>query len=433
MKNFNISEIANKITEAGGTLYLVGGAVRDTLLDKKIKDKDYCITGISSQKFLQLFPYAHTRGKSFEVFDIDNNEFAIARKEKKVGIGHKEFSVETGNNITIYDDLARRDITINSMAINVLTNEFIDPFNGKIDIKNKIIRKTSDAFSEDPLRVYRIARFAAQMQFSIDSETITAMNKLKSELSTLSAERVFAEFKLALASNSPSTFFNSLRNANVLDVHFKEIFDLIGSIQPEQYHPEGDSYNHTMMAVDYSTKLTNKLEYRFASLAHDLGKGITPKENYPHHFNHEKLGAQLVRDLGNRLKMPTRWIKCGKTAAYEHMKGGIFSQMKPSKKVDFIEKVAKSQLGLAGMEIVVKSDRASSWDSNPQENAQLNTQIDFFKIGTKMLNEINGEYIKKKYNISPSIRFGEILRQERISWMKKMNIGKSVEPSHNHS
>jgi len=441
MEKFNILEIANKINENGGQLYLVGGAVRDTLLKKKVKDTDYCVTGISAEKFLQLFPYAYVRGKSFEVFDINSNEFAMARTEKKVGLGHKEFLVETGENIDIYMDLERRDITINSMALNVLTNEFIDPFNGRTDIKNKIIRKTSDAFSEDTLRVYRAARFAAQLRFSIDAKTIISMNKLKNELNTLSAERVFVEFKLALATDNPSIFFNSLRNANVLDVHFKEIFDLIGSIQPEKHHPEGDSYNHSMLAVDYSAKLTNKIEYRFATLVHDLGKGVTPKENYPHHFNHEKLGVQLVRDFGNRLKMPNKWIKCGKTASSEHMKGGIFSKMKPSTQVDFIEKVSKSQLGLNGLAVVVKSDKEGSrietqtgnllgneinTMSKVQTDTGFDTQIDFLKIGTKMLNEINGEYIKNKYGIPQSIRFGDVLRRERISWLKNI---KKTDPS----
>ena len=146
------------------------------------------------------------------------------------------------------------------------------------------------------------------------------MNSLRYELDTLSKERIFVEFRKALSSNKPSNFFNTLRKANVLDVHFKEINDLIGSLQPIKYHPEGDSYNHTMIAVDNSAYLTDDPMVRYSSLVHDLGKGLTPKEMYPHHHGHDKIGAEPVRELSNRIGVPTTWEKAGITAAKEHMK-----------------------------------------------------------------------------------------------------------------
>ena len=337
-----ILEIANKIKEKGGKLYLVGGAVRDELLEREVHDEDYCVEGLEATEFEELFPNAFKRGKFFGIYDIDGKEFALARKEEKYGEGHKKFNITTGKEISIEEDLARRDITINSIAKEVLTEKIIDPYGGIKDLKNKIIRATTNAFKEDPLRVYRVARFASVLEFSVNEQTISLMNELKEELKTLSAERVFTEFRKALASNKPSIFFEILRKANVLDVHFKEIYDLIGSIQPKIYHPEGDSYNHTMIVVDKSAQLTNDLQIRFSALVHDLGKGITPKEMLPHHYGHDKNGVKLVENLSNRLKIPNSWTKCGKVAAKDHMLGGIFNKMTPKKQVDFIQRVSKS-------------------------------------------------------------------------------------------
>lgn len=297
-----IIEIAKLIKQNGGTLYLVGGAVRDELIGRKVYDRDYCVTGISKETFIKLFPNAKILGKSFEVFEIEHNQFALARKEQKTGVGHKEFEVKTSEDITIEEDLARRDITINAMAKDVLTGKLIDPFDGERDIKNKIIRATTNHFREDPLRVYRVARIAAQTGFIVEENTLKQMEELKQELTTLSKERVFVEFRKALESSKPSLFFDILREANVLEVHFKEIYDLIGSLQPEEYHPEGDSYNHTMIVVDKSVELTDDVAIRFACLVHDLGKGVTPKEMYPHHYGHDEKGVELVGNLANRIR-----------------------------------------------------------------------------------------------------------------------------------
>lgn len=415
----DIKSIANKIKEAGGNLYLVGGAVRDELLGKRTHDEDYCVTGITAAEFQKIFPEVHVRGKAFEVFDLDGKEFAMARTESKQGIGHKEFEIKTDPKITIEQDLARRDITINAIAKHVLTQRIIDPFNGKEDLKNRIIRATTEHFKEDPLRVYRVARFAAQLGFKVEKETIQQMNELKSELNSLSKERVFTELNKALNTEKPSIFFNVLRDAQVLDIHFKEIKDLIGAEQPPKYHPEGDAYNHTMLVLDMAAELTKnleenrKLEIRFAALVHDLGKGVTPKEQYPHHYGHENSGAELVLKFGNKIKAPNNWIKCGKTSCREHMRGGIFNKMKPATKVDFIERVYKSLLGLEGLQIIVICDKTSGG-----REANIN-DINFEVIGKKCLAEINGEYIQKKYGLEPGIQFGNKLHEERIKWMKE--------------
>ena len=343
----------------------------------------------------------------------------MARTESKQGIGHKEFEIKADSKITIEQDLARRDITINAIAKDVLTEEIIDPFNGKQDLENKVIKDTTQHFKEDPLRVYRVARFAAQLGFEVEKETIKQMNELKGELNSLSSERVFAELSKALDTDKPSIFFDVLRKADVLDIHFKEIKDLIGAEQPPKYHPEGDAYNHTMLVLDMSADLTRdfelqrKLEIRFSALVHDLGKGVTPKEQYPHHYGHENSGAELVGKFANKIKVPNNWIKCGKTACREHMRGGIFYKMKPSTKVEFIERVDKSLLGLDGLQIVVICDKTSGGrENNKQDNS-------FEEIGKKCINEINGQYIQNKYNLEPGIEFGNKLHEERIKWMKE--------------
>ncbi len=406
----SITQIAEIIKQNNGCLYLVGGAVRDGLLGMKVKDEDYCVVGLSHEQFVKLFPEAISRGKSFEVFDMYGKEFALARLEKKTGKGHKDFDIVANKNITIYDDLKRRDLTINSIAKDVLTGEIIDPFNGMKDIENGIIRATSECFAEDPLRVYRAARFACKYKFKIDEKTFKLMKSLKSELQELSAERVFDEMRKALQYDKPSIFFNVLKEADVLDIHFVEIYRLIGALQPEKFHPEGDAYNHTMLALDMCATITKDEKVRFAALVHDLGKGVTPKEMYPHHYGHDEKGVSEVSKFANRLKMPNDWKDYGKVAAKEHMKGGIFNKMTPAKQIDFIERVSKSKIGLKGLEIVVESDR------NCRGTAK--DKIEFADIGTKIISEVNGDIVKQKYGIEEGIKLKQKLHQLRVELIK---------------
>ncbi len=412
-----IEEIANQIKKHNGRLYLVGGAVRDKLLGKEKTDEDYCVVGLSKEEFEGLFPNAKIRGKSFAVYDLEKKEFALARREKKTGKGHKEFGIETGKEISIEEDLARRDITINAMAKDVLTGKIIDPFDGKEDLKHKIIRATTKAFREDPLRVYRVARLAAKLEFTVEENTITLMKSLKKELLTLPKERVFIELKKALQADKPSIFFETLKQAGVLDVHFKEIYKLIGALQPVKYHPEGDAFNHTMQTIDNTAKQTKKLEIRFAGLVHDLGKGLTPKRMYPHHYGHDKNGPIPIRELTARIGTPTTWKKCGITAAKEHMLGGIFFKMTPAKQVALIERVEKSILGIQGLQIVVNADRTREGDVEKPKQ--------FAPIAKKCLKEIDGEYIKQKYNLVDGITIKNKLHEERVKWMKQEKVKKS--------
>ena len=394
----DIYNIAKIIEKNNGRLYFVGGYVRDKLLGITSHDIDFCVTNIDEQTFLNLFPQAIKTGKSFPVFRIENYEFAFARTETKNGTGHNGFSMFT-NNVTIEEDLLRRDISINSIAMDVLTQEIIDPTNGVHDLKNKIIRANTKHFSEDALRSYRVARFAATLGFNVDESTINLMNSTRNELYLLSAERVFEELKKALSSDTPSIFFNTLRNANILDVHFIEIYNLINVIQPIIYHPEGDVYTHSMIVLDEASKLTDDISIRFCALTHDLGKAATPQNILPHHYGHDERGVELVRNLCNRLKTPTSWKKTATIVAKEHMKAGIFNQMSFSKKVSFMERNFNF---LEALSVVAKVDSRK-------------TDIDFVSIASKMMNEVNGE----KIELPNDIRAKEILHEKRVSWLKK--------------
>ncbi len=398
-----VFELASKISDAGGRLYLVGGAVRDFLMNRVPHDFDFCVTGIDIKDFQKLVPDAKARGKCFPVFDYHGCEFAFARQEVKRSTGHKGFEMICNKSISIIEDLKRRDITLNSIAIDVLSKEIIDPFNGKNDIDEKVIRATSDAFVEDPLRTYRVARFASQFGFKVDNYTIELMKKTRDELDFLSPERVFVELDKALKAQKPSLFFDTLKKADVLDIHFKEVFDLIGVIQPEEYHPEGDAYNHTMNVIDKMSIKTHVPYMIFAGLVHDLGKALTPIEKRPSHIGHEEAGVQLVNKLCDRLKLPNKYRKAGITACEEHMRAGIFYNMRIPKKVDFIERISKSALTLDGMEILANADNTKD------------TEIYFAQIGNEMMKKINAKLYPKDmdYNI-----IKEKLRLERINWLK---------------
>ena len=296
-------DFAKKIEKLGGTAYLVGGAVRDKFRKVKAHDRDYCVTGLEEKIFAESFPKAAKFGKNFPVYSvlIDDKfcEIAFARTEKKIGTGYRGFAVNFDKNVTIEQDLFRRDTTINAMAIKILTDELLDPFGGKFDTENKKIRAVSKHFTDDPVRALRAARQSAQFDFEITPETLQAMNKCAEEISAEPSERIFAELENALKTEKPSKFFRSLESAGLLEITFPEIFQLRGKIQPKNFHPEGDAYEHSLKILDEVAKTNSKPVVRFAALVHDLGKGTTPPEMLPHHYHHEKRGLEVFRKCVN--------------------------------------------------------------------------------------------------------------------------------------
>lgn len=289
-------------------VFLVGGAVRDQLLQLKVKDRDYVVIGTTPATLLQL-GYQQV-GKDFPVFlhPETGEEYALARTERKQGAGYTGFSCYSGEDVTLNDDLLRRDLTINAMALSP-QGELIDPYHGLTDLKDKKLRHVSPAFSEDPLRVLRVARFAArfhQLGFTIAAETFTLMQQLtqSGELSHLTAERVWQETAKALQTDSPQIYFKVLRECGALAILFPEIDALFGIPAPAKWHPEIDTGIHTLMVVEQAAKLSDSLPFRFACLVHDLGKALTPKENWPSHKGHGFLGLAAIRALCLRLRVP---------------------------------------------------------------------------------------------------------------------------------
>ena len=343
-------------------IFQVGGAVRDRFLGINASDSDFVVVGATVEEFLVRFPHAILIGKSFPVFSVDGKEYAFARKERKVSPGYRGFEIESDPGISIEDDLSRRDITINAIAKNIETGEIIDPFDGIGDLRKKRIVHVSEAFSEDPLRAYRVARFASKFHdFTIDAGTLELMTSLKNELNFLSAERVWTECFKALCCKKPSRFFTVLNQCGLLEVHFKEVFCLAGvPAGPEEYHPDdADSFDHTMKSLDRAAlcKDTPDPLLNFAVLCHDLGKGLTGKELYPHHYGHDRAGEKAVKEMCERIKAPRKFKESAVLSSKYHMLMPKIREMRAVKVIKMIEAVeAFPAGGINGFLKVIYSD-----------------------------------------------------------------------------
>lgn len=295
-------------------IYLVGGAVRDQLLNLPIQDRDWLVVGATPKDLLEQ-GYQQV-GKDFPVFLHPNTkeEYALARTEKKSGSGYTGFICDFSSNITLEQDLIRRDLTINAIAQDSEGN-FYDPYGGMQDIQNRLLRHISPAFTEDPLRILRVARFAARFNylgFTIADETFHLMKQLvkQGELAYLTPERVWLETEKALQEKNPEIYFDVLRKIGGLKVLFPELDDLHGIPNPIKHHPEKDSFLHTIMVLQQATFLTeqhsqsHQVAIRFAALCHDLGKALTPKHILPHHYGHEKAGVVPIQQIAKRFKLP---------------------------------------------------------------------------------------------------------------------------------
>ena len=289
-------------------IYRVGGAVRDKLLNYPCYENDWVVVGSSPEEMIKL-GYQPV-GNDFPVFikTETGEEYALARTERKSGVGYQGFTFHTAPNISLEDDLIRRDLTINAMAEDADGN-IIDPYGGQKDLHRKILRHVSDAFIEDPLRVLRVARFAARyhhLGFTIAPETEALMKSIvkRGELADLVAERVWKETDRALCEQSPDLFIQTLRNCGALAALLPEVNALFGVAQRADYHPEIDTGIHTLMALQQAAILSDKPAIRFAVLVHDLGKGVTPSHILPSHSGHEARGLPLVKAVCDRLKAP---------------------------------------------------------------------------------------------------------------------------------
>ena len=321
--------------------YIVGGAVRDRLLGLPVADRDYVVVGATPEQMLAL-GYQPV-GKDFPVFlhPQTHAEYALARTERKSGLGYKGFKVYAAPEVTLEEDLQRRDLTINAIAEDE-AGALVDPYHGQRDLTARIFRHVGEAFAEDPVRILRVARFAARFtDFSVAPETQVLMRRMvdNGEVDALVPERVWQEVARGLMETQPSRMFQVLRDCGALARLLPEIDRLFGVPQPPEHHPEVDTGIHVMMVVDWAAKQGYSLPVRFAALTHDLGKGATPPEHWPKHHGHEAKSVDLVRILCERIRIPTDCRELGIAVARDHGNVHRALELRASTLVELLERV----------------------------------------------------------------------------------------------
>jgi tRNA nucleotidyltransferase (CCA-adding enzyme) len=322
-------------------IYQVGGSVRDTLLGLPVSDRDWVVVGATVQQ-MQDLGYRLV-GKDFPVFlhPRTHEEYALARTERKVGPGYKGFTVYAAPDVTLEDDLRRRDLTVNAMAL-APDGGLIDPFGGGADLKRRILRHVSPAFSEDPVRILRVARFAARLAplgFVVADETVALMRTMvdAGEVDALVPERVWTELVRALGEQRPARFFEVLRSCGALRRLFPELDQLFGVPQPPRHHPEIDTGVHVMQVLDRAAQLSPDTRVRFAVLLHDLGKGATPPAQWPRHIGHEERGLALIETMCQRLRAPNDYRELALLVGKYH--GGVLraEELRPATLLDTLQ------------------------------------------------------------------------------------------------
>jgi tRNA nucleotidyltransferase (CCA-adding enzyme) len=323
-------------------VYLVGGAVRDALLGLPVKERDWVVVGSTRDELARL-QYREV-GRDFPVFlhPESHEEYALARLERKTGPGYRGFAVEFGPEVTLQEDLARRDLTINAIA-QAGDGSLVDPHGGQRDLQARVLRHVSPAFVEDPVRILRIARFAARfapLGFTVAPETMALMREMveRGEADALVAERVWQETEKALREPGASVFFQVLRECGALKVVYPEINALWGVPQPEKWHPEIDTGVHTMMVLDQAALLSADTKVRFAALVHDLGKATTPHSEWPGHKGHEERSVALIETLCDRLKLPGEYRDLSVIVARYHGNVHRAFELRPNTILGILEK-----------------------------------------------------------------------------------------------
>lgn len=354
------NEFAERIAALGGQLYVVGGWVRDRLIGRSSEDKDYVVCGLAAETLERKFQ-VHSVGRQFPVYLLEVggrlSEVALARTERKTGTGYHGFEAHFSPDTTIEEDLYRRDTRMNSMALRLPGRELIDPFGGRGDIENKIIRATSEHFRDDPVRALRAARQSAQLGFSIETGTVKLMSACRSELTREPGERVFAEMRKALASPRPELFFTALRDAKILDAVFPELAALIGVEQPVFCHRGLDAFAHTMEVLRRTAALSGVAETRFAALVHDLGKGLTPQEDWPHHIGHEARGLAALEQFNGRMTLPRSWHRFARFIIANHMR--LPRLRRPGAVVTVIGEMQRGGFDAAEVSAVIRADHGA--------------------------------------------------------------------------
>lgn len=400
--------------------YLVGGAVRDELLGYPYHEKDWVVVGATVDDMLAA-GYQQV-GKDFPVFlhPKTKEEHALARTERKTAAGYKGFEVHASPEVTLEEDLIRRDLTINAIAKDE-NGKFVDPYHGIADINNKILRHVSDAFAEDPVRILRIARFMARyahLGFSVASDTMALMRNMviAGEVDALVPERVWQEMEKALSERTPTCFIETLRECGALQRIMPELDCLWGVPQPEEHHPEIDTGIHTMMVLEQACKLSSDPQVRFAALVHDLGKGSTPKDEWPRHINHEARGAEIVVKVCKRMRVPNDYRGLAEHTARFHLHYHRALELKPATLVKTLEQLDAFRKA-ERFEKFLLACEADARGRPGYENIEL-PQGDYFRQALAVTKDID---IKELRELGfENMALANKIREERISAVKKL-------------
>ena len=392
--------------------YLVGGAVRDELLGYPYKERDWVVVGASVDEMLAAgFQQV---GKDFPVFlhPDTKEEYALARTERKTAAGYKGFDVHASPDVTLEEDLIRRDLTINAIAKDE-HGEIIDPYGGVGDIKDRLLRHVSPAFNEDPVRILRIARFLARyahLGFSIADETMQLLQDMvdAGEVDALVPERVWQEMKKALSEKTPMAFITTLKDCGALKRILPELDRLFGVPQPEEHHPEIDTGIHTLMVLEQACKLSEETDVRFAALFHDLGKGTTPKEEWPRHIEHEARGAKIVLEVCQRLRIPNDYRDLAERTARFHLHFHRALELKPATVVKTLEQ----------LDAFRKPERFEKFLLASEADARG-------RPGYENEEYPQGDYLRQAYSAARGIDIAE-LREQGFENMKLANKIKQV-------
>jgi len=396
--------------------YLVGGAVRDKLLGLPVKDRDWVVIGATPKKMIE--EGFEPIGENFPVFlhPKTKEEYALARTERKSGKGYKGFVFYSSPKVTLEDDLKRRDLTINAIAEDE-NGELIDPYGGEADLKNGILRHVSPAFVEDPLRVLRIARFAACFGFKIADETIKLMHIISksNELDTLTPERVWSEMEKALAGKYPTRFILALRSCNALKILFPEIDALFGIPQNKKYHPEIDVGRHTLMALNQSVQLSSDPIVRFSVLVHDLGKATTPKEQLPNHDGHETRGINIIDSFCERYKIPNKYHDLAACVSEFHIDCHQIQEMEPKEILERLEKLDAFRRPERFKKFLIACESDSRGRAGFEEKEF--PQAKYFLNALEISRGVNVDLLANKSLKGKEL--GEALRKERIKILEE--------------
>ncbi|GMR20409.1 MAG: multifunctional CCA addition/repair protein [Gammaproteobacteria bacterium] len=397
-------------------IYLVGGAVRDKLLGLEVKDRDYVVVGATPEEMeAQGF---RAVGADFPVFlhPKTKEEYALARTERKSGHGYKGFTVYADVDVTLEQDLQRRDLTINAMAENE-AGELIDPFGGKDDLEQGLLRHVSPAFAEDPVRILRVARFAARFHrrgFHVAHPTHKLMKRMVAdgEVDYLVAERVWSELSSALGEEKPSEFFRVLRACGALERLLPELDALYGVPQPEVHHPEIDSGVHVMMALDQAARLSDDIRVRFAALMHDLGKGETPEHKWPQHIAHEERGVKQVQAICERFRVPKEYRDIAMLTARFHSHCHRALELKPAtvlrvlESLDVFRRPERLEWFLLACEADAKGRKGKEQDPYPQAQR--------FRAAYVAACSVDSGLIARDMKGEPGEKIAERIRSERV-------------------